>query len=582
MKMRRILLVLGIFGLVNVQAQPGKREIVWPKGKMPHAQEHQIAAMTDESEVAGFNPDKHRTAYLEWFEAPDKAVDNDACMILISGGGYYNCCDVGLIKMWREKLTALGFQCVNFVYRTPRPVGLPIFQTAWEDGQRAVRMVRDQAKKRGYDPEKIGTISMSAGSHLALMLATSSQTPAYEKVDKLDEVPCHINWAIVNAPAYVTTDGETGTPATRDGYGLDVKLSDVFKFDEKTCPMTLQHGGLDPYTPNGSTLIYRKLREMRVPAELHLYPNKGHGAFGFDRTVEFMRQMGFMGELEPEVELMARYSNDDARSEKIVQDVWPEGKMPDIQENQCKPYIEWHLPKVKKTNAIQIIYSGGSYEGNDPNGFEVAPARRYLNEMGITVVTMKYRTPRPTKESGLAKHTTAWQDLQRAVRLVRSQAAERGLDPDNIGIMGSSAGGHLTLMGVTSSRHQSYLPIDQIDKLPCNVQWGIGIYPAYALTDGADHYNTTGGNADSAVLVPEFSFDFDTAPMLFIHGDADGWASMNSVKVWEKMRSMGIQSELHTLALRPHCFQVKAAPGTGSYTFLDRIGEYLKDKLKIK
>lgn len=582
MKMRRILLVLGIFGLVNVQAQPGKREIVWPKGKMPHAQEHQIAAMTDESEVAGFNPDKHRTAYLEWFEAPDKAVDNDACMILISGGGYYNCCDVGLIKMWREKLTALGFQCVNFVYRTPRPVGLPIFQTAWEDGQRAVRMVRDQAKKRGYDPEKIGTISMSAGSHLALMLATSSQTPAYEKVDKLDEVPCHINWAIVNAPAYVTTDGETGTPATRDGYGLDVKLSDVFKFDEKTCPMTLQHGGLDPYTPNGSTLIYRKLREMRVPAELHLYPNKGHGAFGFDRTVEFMRQMGFMGELEPEVELMARYSNDDARFEKIVQDVWPEGKMPDVQENQCKPYIEWHLPKVKKTNAIQIIYSGGSYEGNDPNGFEVAPARRYLNEMGITVVTMKYRTPRPTKESGLAKHTTAWQDLQRAVRLVRSQAAERGLDPDNIGIMGSSAGGHLTLMGVTSSRHQSYLPIDQIDKLPCNVQWGIGIYPAYALTDGADHYNTTGGNADSAVLVPEFSFDFDTAPMLFIHGDADGWASMNSVKVWEKMRSMGIQSELHTLALRPHCFQVKAAPGTGSYTFLDRIGEYLKDKLKIK
>lgn len=582
MKMRRILLILGIFGLVNVQAQPGKRETVWPKGKMPHAQEHQIAAMTDESEVEGFNPDKHRTAYLEWFEAPDKAVDNDACMILISGGGYYNCCDVGLVKMWREKLTALGFQCVNFVYRTPRPVGLPIFQTAWEDGQRAVRMVRDQAKKRGYDPEKIGTISMSAGSHLALMLATSSQTPAYQKVDKLDDVPCHINWAIVNAPAYVTTDGETGTPAMREGYGVDVKLSDVFKFDEKTCPMTLQHGGLDPYTPNGSTLIYRKLREMKVPAELHLYPNKGHGAFGFDRTVEFMRQMGFMGELEPEVELMARYSNDDARSEKIVQDVWPEGKMPDVQENQCKPYIEWHIPKVKKTDAIQIIYSGGSYEGNDPNGFEVAPARRYLNEMGITVVTMKYRTPRPVKESGLAKHTTAWQDLQRAIRLVRSQAAERGLDPDAIGIMGSSAGGHLTLMGVTSSRHQSYLPVDQIDKLPCNVQWGIGIYPAYALTDGAEQYNTTGGNDDSAVLVPEFSFDLDTAPMLFIHGDADGWASMNSVKVWEKMRSMGIQSELHTLALRPHCYQVKASPGTGSYTFLDRIGEYLKAKLVIE
>lgn len=556
-----------------------ERVPVWPKGKMPNAQSHQIAAMTDEAGKEGFNADKNRVAYLEWGDKPSKEADNDACMILISGGGYNSCCDVGLIKMWREKLTELGFQTVNFVYRTPRPAGLPIYQTAWEDGQRAVRTVRKEAKKRGYDPEKIGVISMSAGSHLALLLATSSQTAAYEPIDKLDEVPCHINWAVVNAPAYVTTDGETGTPATRDGYGLDVKLSDVFKFDEKTCPMTLQHGGTDPYTPNGSTLIYRRLREMKIPAELHLYADKGHGAFGFERTVEFMRQMGYMGELQPEEDLMARYPNDDARAEHYTEDVWPEGKMPNAQEKQCKPYIEWHIPKVKKTDAIQIIYSGGSYTGNDPNGFEVAPARRYLNELGITVVTMKYRTPRP---EGLAKHTTAWQDLQRAIRLVRSQAAKRGLDPNKIGIMGSSAGGHLTLMGVTSSMHNSYLAIDEIDRQPCNVQWGIGIYPAYALTDGADKNNTTGGNADSAVLVPEFSFDLKTAPMLMIHGDADGWASMNSVKVWEKMRSMGIQSELHTLALRPHCFQRTAAPGTGSYTFLDRIGDYLKQKLNIK
>ena len=70
-----------------------------------------------------------------------------------------------------------------------------------------MRLVRSQAEKRGFDPEKIGTISMSAGSHLALMLATSSETPAYERTDAIDGFPCHINWAIVNAPAYVTTDG---------------------------------------------------------------------------------------------------------------------------------------------------------------------------------------------------------------------------------------------------------------------------------------------------------------------------------------------------------------------------------------
>ena len=148
----------------------------------------------------------------------------------------------------------------------------------------------------------------------------------------------------------------------------------------------------------------------------------------------------------------------------------------------------------------------------------------------MTVVTMKYRTPRPSPESGLAKHITAWEDLQRTIRIVRSEATKRGLDPDRIGIMGSSAGGHLTLMGVTSSMHQSYLPIDDIDKQPCNVQWGIGIYPAYALTDGAMQPNTNGGNEDSDVLVPDFSFDLKTSPMLFVHGDADGWAAMNSVK----------------------------------------------------
>ena len=124
-------------------------------------------------------------------------------------------CDVQLIKEWRERFTELGFQCVNFVYRTPRPVDLPIYASAWEDGQRAVRMVRSEAQKRGFDPERIGTVSMSAGSHLALLLATSSQTPAYEKVDAIDDIPCHINWAIVNAPAYVTTDGENGGKGTK-------------------------------------------------------------------------------------------------------------------------------------------------------------------------------------------------------------------------------------------------------------------------------------------------------------------------------------------------------------------------------
>ena len=574
--MKKFVLLLCLFCTFNLYAW--QRQGIWPKGKMPDSQPHQIAAMIDEASDPNFKADKHRMPYLEWYEAPEPEVRNGACVILISGGSYMNCYDVDHVRNWRKLFTEAGLQCVNFVYRTPRPDGLPIYQTAWEDAQRAVRMVRAQAAKRGYDPEKIGVCSMSAGSHLALLLAANSQTPAYDAIDALDTVPCHINFAIAYAPAYVTTDASSGTMASRQGYGIDVRLDDVFKFDEKTCPMSLHHGGADVYSPNGSTLIYRQLRRMKVPAELHLYPNRGHGVFGTERGIEFLRQLGILGSLQPEVALDDRFTSDEGRREKSAQqEIWPEGMTPDFQDNQCTPYIEWHMPKVLKTRAIQIIYSGGAYYGNGPESFEVTPMRRYLNDRGMAVVTMKYRTPRPSAESGLAKHTNAWQDLQRAVRIVRNEAEAHGLCADSIGIMGSSAGGHLTLMGVTSSLQQSYNPIDDIDKLSCSVQWGIGIYPAYALTDGADGGNTEFGNNDDNILVPEFNFDLKTAPMIFIHGDADEYASMNSVKVWEKMRSMGIQSELHTLALRQHCFQRTASPGTGSYNWMDRVADFLRE-----
>jgi len=572
---------------VAVLAFAGERVTLWPEGKIPNFQPQQIAATTQEVKEPGFKPAERVMPYLDWYDPP--AEKNGACMLLISGGGYQNCCDGVWIDRVAKKLLDLGFVCVSLTYRTPRPQGLPIYQSGWQDGQRAVRLVRSEAQKRGFDPGKIGAFGFSAGSHLTVLLATSALTPAYEAVDALDQFPCHVNWAIPIYTAYALTDGLTG-PNTRDGDAIDVKLTDVFKFDAKTCPMVLFHGGTDVYSPNGSTQIYRQLRRMKIPAEIHLFADRPHGFMGdpnkgeqgtaydnwLDRIAEYLRQMNFDGRLGEEVDLMARYPNDDARDGYRKEPLWPEGRMPDAQTNQCVPYLEWHMPKTRTTKAIQIIYSGGSYMGNSPDGFEVAPTRRFLNEKGMTVVTMKYRTPRPL--GGLAKHTTAWQDLQRAVRVVRSQATALGLDPDRIGIMGSSAGGHLTLMGATSSKRRAYWPVDDLDKLSCSVQWAIAIYPAYALTDGAEKPNTQGGNEDDSRLVPEFSFDLATCPILFIHGDADGWAAMNSIKCWEQLRRMGIQGDLHTLVGRPHCFQRKAAPGTGSYTWMGRIWEFMNHK----
>ena len=573
--MRKHIVVLSL--LAASAAFGGEKVKLWPKGLMPDAEGHQIAAMTNVSRQKDFNPDEWREPYLEWFDSPAAGKHAGVCMILISGGSYQSCCDVRLVYTWAKELTDLGVQCVNLVYRTPRPKGLPFYKSAWEDGQRAVRLVRRDAERRGFSPDKIGAMSMSAGSHLATLLATSSETPAYAPVDEVDETPCNLDFACAFAPAFAMTDG-LGMPDVRDGDPAEARLDDIFKFDGKTCPMFLSQGGNDIYSPSASTHIYRGLRRRGVPAELHLYPKKGHGAYGFDRAVEFMRQMKFLP-CAPEEGIMGRFKDDGDLALREREYVWPRGKTPDEEKEQCVPYIEWFVPSNLATRAIQIVYSGGSYLRNDPDGFEVAPVRRYLNAKGMAVVTLKYRTPRP---KGLAKHDSAWADLQRAVRLVRAGAKARGLDPDKIGIMGSSAGGHLTLMGATSSKRRAYWPIDKTDKIACNVQWAVAIYPAYALTDGLDAHNTTGGNDDLARLAPEFSFDVATPPMLFIHGDADGWAAMNSVKAWEQLRRMGIEGELHTLATRKHCFQNKASPGTGSYTWIDRIWEFLTEEGFVK
>ena len=197
----------------------------------------------------------------------------------------------------------------------------------------------------------------------------------------------------------------------------------------------------------------------------------------------------------------------------------------------------------------------------------------------MTVVTVKYRSPRPKTR---AKHAAAWQDVQRAVRIVKSRAKEFKLDPGKIGVMGSSAGGHLSLMAATSSMTRSYEPIDEIDSLPCNVNWAVAIYPAYVLSDGKDGHNKEGGNYNRDTIVGEFAFDKATPPILFVHGDADGYSSMGSVKVWEKLRRMGVQCGVHTLAKRSHCFQKKASPGTGSYTWLGRIEDFLKTQGMLK
>lgn len=253
--------------------------------------------------------------------------------------------------------------------------------------------------------------------------------------------------------------------------------------------------------------------------------------------------------------------------------LWPEGKMPSAQENQPeKPFLVWHVPEKKSCDAVMIAVSGGGYMGNGIEGFEVSPIRDFLLAKGMTVVTMKYRTPRP---KGLAKHVTAWQDAQRTVRIVRSEAKARGIDPQKIGFTGCSAGGHLTLVTAVSSMTPAYEPVDDIDSLPCNVNFAVPVYPAYVVADGLNQHNVKGGNDLSDGLAPELAFDAATPPMCFFHGDRDGWSAMGSVRAYHKLRTLGIPAELHVMALEQHCFQSNPRPGTPAATWKDRVWEWL-------
>ncbi len=576
------------FGPLSPSAQPCEREYIWPEGRMPDVQPHQIAAKTAETKAPGFKADDFRRPYIEWY-APNPACKTDLCVLAISGGGFMCCCDAERLQPAIDRLVRAGITVASLTYRTPRPKNLPIHQSAWEDAQRAVRVIRSQAAKRGFDPGKIGATGISAGAKTLLLLATSSLTPAYAPVDEIDKLPCNLLFAIPQAPAYVLTDGD-GTPNSREGDSPDVGIVPELKFDAKTCPMCFFQGGIDEYSPLGTTRLYRQLRRMGIPAEVHVFADLWHGFHGdmnkgddgaandhwFTRAEEFIRQMNYDGRLGPKVDLMKRFPNDDARGGYEKENVWPEGKVPFSGTNQCSAYIEWHIPKTLKTKAVMIIFGGGGYVGNQVGGHQVAAPRRYLNEKGMAVVTLRYRAPRPY---GLAKHVSGWQDLQRTIRLVRSKAAAKGLDPNRIGVMGDSAAGHMAIAAATSSKRRMYLPVDNIDrKVACNVQWAVAIYPAYTLTDGVDCRNTTGGNADDVRLVEDFAFDLDTCPILFIHGDADGYSPMASVKCWEQLRRMGVQGDLHTLVARDHCFQFYASPGTGSYTWLDRIWEFMNHK----
>ncbi len=200
-----------------------------------------------------------------------------------------------------------------------------------------------------------------------------------------------------------------------------------------------------------------------------------------------------------------------------VIDVWPEGKMPGRAAtapegpgpdrgdgfqritNISRPTLTvFQAPKSAAPAPAVIVSPGGgySYVVFDKEGVEVA---KWLNSLGITALVLKYRTPN--------NRDGALQDIQRALSLVRSQAASLNIDPKRVGVIGFSAGGHLSAKASLLFDERTYPAIDAVDQQGCRPDFAMLVYPAYLEKNDA--------------LAPDIVVKPNTPPTLIVHTEDD-------------------------------------------------------------
>jgi acetyl esterase/lipase len=214
--------------------------------------------------------------------------------------------------------------------------------------------------------------------------------------------------------------------------------------------------------------------------------------------------------------------------------------------NVTKPTLTIYRPvKEKDTGTAVLICPGGGYWDLywQLEGEEVAA---WLNSLGATGIILKYRVPRRPDEVKGEPARRPLQDAQRAVRLVRSKAAEWGIRPQQIGMVGFSAGGHLAIATATSFDRQTYEPIDDVDKISCRPDFAIGAYSGYLKAKDKDE------------IAPGLHIPAGTPPIFLAHGGADIISPPeHSVLMYLALRKAGIPAELHVYATAAHDFGVR-------------------------
>ncbi len=205
---------------------------------------------------------------------------------------------------------------------------------------------------------------------------------------------------------------------------------------------------------------------------------------------------------------------------------------------------------AKPNGTCVVIFPGGGYYKLAYNleGSEIA---QWLNRLGITAVVVKYRIPR---RAGLEKHQAPLQDAQRAIRLVRANAESWGINPNRVGVLGFSAGGHLTVMAATQYKTVTYDPLDKFDKFDCRPNFAIPIYPAYMMENEKEKKSSV--SLSELVLI-----DKNTPPMFVSVADRDENRGAASARLFIKLYEAGVPAEIHLINGKAHGYGIRSDRG---------------------
>jgi acetyl esterase/lipase len=168
-------------------------------------------------------------------------------------------------------LTSAGITCVLLKYRVPDTGPYPKSDAALQDAQRALGIVRSRAAEWHIDPKRIGVLGFSAGAHLAAALSTHFEKRLYDPIDAADQVSCRPDFAVIVYPGYLAI-AEQNFAANADIHPT-----------EQTPPSFIVQAEDDPVHVENSTVYFLALKNAKVPAELHIFAQGGHG-FGLRRT----------------------------------------------------------------------------------------------------------------------------------------------------------------------------------------------------------------------------------------------------------------------------------------------------------